>query len=97
MEAVPQRAEASAPREEDEASERATAAAAQAAAAAARTCGVLEEVLPRTGLVFSERGSLSEVLCKPKILPLKSATLLRMEQLERKASELAAEQQGHSG
>jgi hypothetical protein len=92
MEAVPPRAEASAPREEDEASERATAAAAQAAAA--RTCGVLEEVLPRTGLVFSERGSLSEVLCKPKILPLKSATLLRMEQLERKASQLAAEQQG---
>jgi hypothetical protein len=97
MEAVPQRAEAGTVREEDEASEHATAAAARAATAAARTGGVLEEVLPRTGLVFSERGSLSEVLCKPKILPLKSATLLRMEQLERKARELAAEQQGHSG
>mmetsp|Transcript_5541 Transcript_5541/g.10408 ORF Transcript_5541/g.10408 Transcript_5541/m.10408 type:complete len:104 (-) Transcript_5541:41-352(-) len=50
----------------------------------------LKEVLLRTGLVFSERGNLTEVLCKPKILPLKSATLLRMEQLEAKARENAA-------
>lgn len=51
---------------------------------------VLEEVLPKSGLVFSERGNLTEVLCKPKILPLKSATLLRMEQLETKARDNAA-------
>ncbi|GBG26955.1 BBSome-interacting protein 1 [Hondaea fermentalgiana] len=49
----------------------------------------LQEVLPKTGLVFSERGNLSEILCKPKILPLKSATLLRMEDLDQKARELA--------
>jgi len=42
----------------------------------------LSEVLPRSGLVFSERGNLTDILCKPKILPLKSATLLRMEELE---------------
>jgi len=49
----------------------------------------LEEALPKTGLVFSERGNLTEILCKPKILPLKSATLLRMEDLERRARENA--------
>ena len=46
-----------------------------------------DEILPKTGLVFSERGNLTEVLCKPKILPLKSATLIRMEDLERKVRE----------
>jgi len=50
---------------------------------------ILQEALPRTGLVFSERGDLSEILCKPKILPVKSATLIRMEQLERKARDNA--------
>mmetsp|Transcript_9664 Transcript_9664/g.15865 ORF Transcript_9664/g.15865 Transcript_9664/m.15865 type:complete len:107 (+) Transcript_9664:217-537(+) len=51
------------------------------------TKNVYEEVLPTTGLVFSERGNLTEILCKPKILPLKSATLLRMEKLEKQARE----------
>ena len=31
----------------------------------------LTEVLPKAGLVYSEKGNLSEVLCKPKLLPLK--------------------------
>ena len=39
----------------------------------------LSEVLPKTGLVYSERGPLTEVLCKPKIMPLKSAALIRQE------------------
>lgn len=43
----------------------------------------LKEILPKNGLVFSEKGSLSEILCKPKILPLKSITLLKLEEMEK--------------
>lgn len=43
---------------------------------------VLKEVLPKTGLVYSERGALSEVLCKPKIIPLKSAVLEKLQKIE---------------
>ena len=42
----------------------------------------LQEVLPKAGLVVSEKGQLTEVLCKPKILPLKSVTLERIERME---------------
>ena len=42
----------------------------------------LKEVLPKTGLVYSERGALSEILCKPKIIPLKSAVLEKLQKLE---------------
>ena len=34
--------------------------------------------------MYSEKGSLSEVLCKPKILPIKSVTLQKLEEMERK-------------
>ena len=36
---------------------------------------LIKEILPNAGLVYSEKATLSEVLCKPKILPLKSTTL----------------------
>ena len=49
---------------------------------------VIQEVLPRSGLVYSEKGSLEYVLCKPKIMPIKSVTLLKLEEMERKAKEL---------
>ena len=42
----------------------------------------LMEVMPKSGLVYSERGELQEVLCKPKILPLKSAVLLQLKKIE---------------
>jgi hypothetical protein len=42
----------------------------------------LAEVLPKAGLVVSEKGGLSEVLCKPKILPIKSLTLQKLEEME---------------
>ena len=42
----------------------------------------IREILPKAGLVYSEKATLSEVFCKPKILPIKSATLLKMEMLE---------------
>ena len=38
----------------------------------------IREVLPKSGLVYSERGGLAEVLCKPKILPIKSKVLLQL-------------------
>ncbi|KAJ1627586.1 cilia BBSome complex subunit 10-domain-containing protein [Pavlovales sp. CCMP2436] len=43
---------------------------------------LLQEVLPKAGLVYSEKGNLSEVLCKPKIMPIKSVTLEKIEQME---------------
>ena len=43
---------------------------------------ILQEVLPKAGLVYSEKGNLSEVLCKPKIMPIKSITLEKLEQME---------------
>ncbi len=42
----------------------------------------LQEVLPKAGLVYSEKGNLSEVLCKPKIMPIKSMTLEKLEEME---------------
>jgi BBSome-interacting protein 1 len=44
----------------------------------------LKEILPKTGLVYSERGGLSEILCKPKIMPLKSTVLEQLQKLEEK-------------
>jgi len=46
---------------------------------------MISEVLPKSGLVYSEKGSLSEILCKPKIMPIKSASLQRMEEKLRQA------------
>eukprot|EP00607_Mallomonas_marina_P006796 CAMPEP_0182426910 /NCGR_PEP_ID=MMETSP1167-20130531/13436_1 /TAXON_ID=2988 /ORGANISM="Mallomonas Sp, Strain CCMP3275" /LENGTH=65 /DNA_ID=CAMNT_0024608681 /DNA_START=72 /DNA_END=269 /DNA_ORIENTATION=- len=43
---------------------------------------IIKEVLPKTGLVYSERGGLSEVLCKPKIMPLKSAVIEQLQKIE---------------
>ena len=40
--------------------------------------------MPKAGLVYSEKATLSEVLCKPKILPLKSITLMKLEEMEKK-------------
>ena len=51
---------------------------------------MLHEVLPKAGLVYSEKGNLSEVLCKPKIMPIKSITLEKLEQMEAAAAAHAA-------
>eukprot|EP00657_Telonema_sp_P-1_P006345 TRINITY_DN24755_c0_g1_i1.p1 TRINITY_DN24755_c0_g1~~TRINITY_DN24755_c0_g1_i1.p1 ORF type:complete len:101 (-),score=38.48 TRINITY_DN24755_c0_g1_i1:127-429(-) len=48
------------------------------------------EILPKAGLVYSEKGNLSEVLCKPKIMPMKSVTLQKLEEMEKFAANLAA-------
>lgn len=46
---------------------------------------LLQEVLPKAGLVYSEKGNLSEVLCKPKIMPIKSVSLEKLESMEQQA------------
>lgn len=49
---------------------------------------MISEVIPKSGLVYSEKGSLAYALCKPKIMPIKSVTLLKLEEMEKKAAEL---------
>ena len=39
----------------------------------------LKEVLPKNGLVYSEKGSLDHTMCKPKIMPIKSALTMQLE------------------
>ena len=55
----------------------------------------MREILPKAGLVYSEKGNLSEVLCKPKIMPITSITLQKIEQMEKDAR--AAATAAHSG
>jgi len=43
----------------------------------------LKEVIPKTGEPIKEKKELSEILCKPKILPLKSLTLQKLEEMEK--------------
>mmetsp|Transcript_3511 Transcript_3511/g.5161 ORF Transcript_3511/g.5161 Transcript_3511/m.5161 type:complete len:99 (+) Transcript_3511:75-371(+) len=45
----------------------------------------IEEVLPKAGLVYSEKSTLSELLSKPKIMPLKSINLEKIEAMEKEA------------
>jgi BBSome-interacting protein 1 len=47
----------------------------------------IPEVTPKAGLVFSERGLLTGVMCKPKIMPIKSMTLEQIEEMEKKLLE----------
>ena len=49
---------------------------------AARPEPTINEVLPKAGLVYSEKSSLTELHCKPKIMPIKSAALERLEAME---------------
>ena len=47
----------------------------------------IPEIPPKAGLVFSERGLLTGVMCKPKIMPIKSMTLEQIETMEKKLLE----------
>ena len=44
------------------------------------------EILPKSGLLYHD-DSLEMVLCKPKILPLKSVTLEKLENMQKQAQE----------
>jgi len=51
----------------------------------------ISEVLPQEGQLFHEEIPAS-ILCKPKILPLKSVTLEKLEKMQREAQEAVMEQ-----
>merc|ERR1712142_514250 len=55
-----------------------------------------KEVLPKTGLLHHE-ATYNFVLCKPKIMPLKSITLEKLEKMQKEAQELVRDQDGPSG
>ena len=48
----------------------------------------VSEVIPKSGLVFSEKGCLTYTLCKPKVMAIKSVTLQKLEEMEKKAAGL---------
>lgn len=48
------------------------------------------ELLPETGALYVEKGPLTEVLCKPKLMPIKSVELVKVEAIERAAAAAAA-------
>ena len=43
----------------------------------------LKTVIQSEGVLFSEIKNFSEVLCKPKLLPLKSITIRKLEELDK--------------
>lgn len=51
-----------------------------------------KEVLPKQGLVYQEEQP-TLVLCKPKLLPLKSVTLEKMEKMQKDAQDKVQEQE----
>ena len=42
--------------------------------------------------MISEKGNLNEIPCKPKIIPLKSVTLEKIEQMEARVQDLLKQQ-----
>jgi len=52
----------------------------------------LNEILPKAGIVYSEKGNMTAVLCKPKIMPIKSEMLQKLESLELMENERMAEE-----
>ncbi|KAK2167487.1 hypothetical protein LSH36_27g07050 [Paralvinella palmiformis] len=51
-----------------------------------------QEVLPKQGLLYNEEIP-ATVLCKPKLLPLKSVTLEKLERMQKEAQEKVREQE----
>lgn len=60
-------------------------------AASSSSVSTFREVLPKKGLLFTESQA-QLVVCKPKLLPLKSVTLQKMESMQKEAK-LKAQQQ----
>ncbi|KAI0234150.1 hypothetical protein LSAT2_015664 [Lamellibrachia satsuma] len=61
-------------------------AAAESSDGAATSKVIFREVLPKLGLVHSEQIS-GWIMCKPKIMAMKSFTLQKMESLQKQAQE----------
>ena len=53
---------------------------------------LFQEVLPKQGVVYQEDVP-SLVLCKPKLLPMKSVTLEKLEKMQREAQETVKQQE----
>ncbi|KAM5131859.1 BBSome-interacting protein 1 [Mantella aurantiaca] len=53
---------------------------------------MFREILPKQGQLFVEDVP-SLVLCKPKLLPLKSVTLTKLEKMQRDAQEVIRQQE----
>jgi BBSome-interacting protein 1 len=53
---------------------------------------LIQEVLPKYGLLFTEQSPMP-VLCKPKIMPLKSVTLEKLEKMQKDAQETIKRQE----
>ncbi len=45
--------------------------------------GTFKPVIPKSGLVFTDKNIFNEIVCKPKLLPLKSLTLQKLEEMEK--------------
>ena len=43
----------------------------------------LKTVIQNDGILFNETKNFAEVLCKPKLLPLKSITIRKLEELDK--------------
>ncbi|XP_076363328.1 BBSome interacting protein 1 [Tachypleus tridentatus] len=55
----------------------------------------LKEVIPNKGMLFQEETS-TYVLCKPKLMPLKSVTLEKLEKMQKEAEEKVKKQMDNS-
>jgi len=53
---------------------------------------VIAQVIPQAGELFHEDVP-SSILCKPKILPLKSVTLEKLEKMQKEAQDAVMEQE----
>lgn len=53
---------------------------------------VFKEVLPKQGLLFTEQTPMP-ILCKPKIMPMKSVTLEKLETMQKDAQEAVKRQE----
>ena len=52
----------------------------------------LRNLVPKNGVVFNEKIDFPDVLCKPKLLPLKSMTIKKLEDLEKNFDKINKEQ-----
>ena len=43
----------------------------------------LKNTTPKYGILFNETSNFAEVLCKPKLLPLKSITIRKLEEIDK--------------
>lgn len=53
---------------------------------------LVHEVLPKYGLLYTEQSPMP-VLCKPKVMPLKSVTLEKLEKMQKDAQETIKQQE----